>query len=76
MQTYLLNKNGNFMINDEFLFTKLRNAANYAKPEFLRLDSDTKHEARISADNIREKISKLVPVIDSTECYVVKYEKV
>ncbi len=75
MQTYLIKNDGNFMINEEFLFTKLRNAANYAKPEFLRMDSDAKHEARISADTIREKISRLVPVMDSTECYVVKYDK-
>jgi DNA helicase HerA-like ATPase len=74
LKAYLVSKNGSFMINDEFLFTKLRNAANFSKPEYLRLDAN-KREGRLSADQIREKISKLVPVVDSTECYVVKYEK-
>lgn len=74
-QTYVLGNNDDYRINEQFLFTKLRNAANFSKSEYLRMDVDSKQEARISVDQLRDKLSKLVPVIDTTECYLVKYDK-
>lgn len=69
----IIKKSNNYILNEEYLFSSLKTAANYSKIEYQKVVADLKIKV-ISPDIIREKLSKLVPILDSSECYILKYE--
>ncbi|MCM2325624.1 MAG: ATP-binding protein, partial [Candidatus Woesearchaeota archaeon] len=66
--------NGKYAISDKYIFTQLKKNASYSKIEFISINYDEKREAKITADELREKVSRFTKVRDMRECFILKHE--
>ena len=71
----LLEKNEEtFTLSNDYIFSKLTQAACYCKPEFEKVSFTEKLRKKADLDELKEKISKFTDITDFQECFVVKYE--
>jgi DNA helicase HerA-like ATPase len=66
--------NDKYAISDKYIFTQLKKNASYSKVEFISVNYDEKREQKITADEMREKVSKFTKVRDMRECFILKHE--
>ncbi len=64
----------NYELNEEYLFTKITNAATNAEIIYESFDYKKIHPKKIKPEAIKKIIEPLAKVEDTRECYIIRYE--
>lgn len=71
---YLIKQGNRFKINPKAILSSLSNYETHKKIEYQSINFERKFESRIKLDDLKKKVSKFANVIDSKECFIVRYE--
>ncbi|MBN1645611.1 ATP-binding protein [Candidatus Woesearchaeota archaeon] len=63
-----------FVINDEFIFSRLSDFQNHSKIQYSKIKFTRKDDEKINIDQLRKLIDTYAAVSDQTKCFIVKYE--
>ncbi len=70
----LIQKNDKYSLSDKYVFSHLSKYACFEKIQFLKVNYSDKSEAKVSVDDIKEKLAKFADIKDQRECNIVKYD--
>ncbi|AJF61486.1 TPA: ATP-binding protein [Candidatus Woesearchaeota archaeon] len=65
---------GSYILSERYVLSQLSKYASYAKIEFLSVKYDSKEEAKMNVDEIRERLSKFTTLKDQRECWILKHD--
>ncbi|MCF7866172.1 ATP-binding protein [Candidatus Woesearchaeota archaeon] len=71
---YLIEENDLFVLNPNFVFSKLSNFKNFDKVVHEQISFDSKSEENVNFDELVELISRFTTIIDKNKCFLVVYD--
>lgn len=69
---YLVKENV-YSLNPKYIFSNVSKNSCFEKINYIKTDYNSKLEAKLRLDLVKEKLSKLTHVLDQQECYILRY---